>query len=182
MMTTTTSRREPLSPALNVRGARDSYLAENGFTVEGYDAKWTQASFFGVPFRVPNTKRHSDAIKLHDLHHVATGYGTDLVGEGEISAWEFQRGVRALGLYVGSIVTAGLAAGLILAPRRTLAAWRAARGDASLFHSKTSYESLLAMSVGELRDALGVPRHGVATAPRALHAFAPGAARAQANG
>jgi hypothetical protein len=178
MMTTTTSTHEPLSPTLTVREGRDLYLAENGFTVEAYDAKWTDASFFGIPFRIPNTKAHSDGIKLHDLHHVATGYGTDLVGEGEISAWEFRRGVRALGFYVGGIVTAGFVAGLLLAPRRTLAAWRASRTDASLFHTARSYESLLAMTVGELRDELGVPRHGVAIAPRKLHSFAPKLARA----
>ncbi len=172
-MMTTTSTREPLSPTLNARDARDLYLAENGFTVEAYDAKWTDASFFGIAFRIPNTKRHADAIKLHDLHHVATGYGTDLVGEGEISAWEFQRGVAALGPYVGTIVTMGFAAGLILAPRRTVAAFRAAHAEASLFHSTKTYDALLAMTVGELRDELGVPRHGIATAPRKLHSFAP---------
>jgi hypothetical protein len=166
---------------MTVREARDAYLAENGFTVEAYDAKWTDASFIGVRFAVPNTPRHRLGIMLHDLHHVATGFGTDLVGEGEISAWEARRGLRALGPYVGGIVASGVLMGLLLAPRRTLRAFRGKRGCASLFPlcalSKAEfakrYEELLGMTVGELRRALGVPDPGAADGPRGLHAYAP---------
>lgn len=167
-----------------VRRARDAYLAENGFSVASYDDPWTEASLFGLPIRVPNTAVHRRAIRLHDLHHVATGYGTDHVGEGEISAWEARRGLRAIGLYVGSIVTAGALLGFVLAPRRTLAAFRAskaaplwalatggAEGDGGA--RELDYERLLDMSVGDLRAMLGVPAEGLATAPRALHARAP---------
>jgi hypothetical protein len=108
-----------------VREALGEYLAENGFTFEAYDAKWTDASFLGIKFAVPNTPKHRWGIMLHDLHHVATGFGTDLTGEGEISAWEL-RGVRSLGLYVGFIVTLGALMGLVRAPRRALTAYRAA--------------------------------------------------------
>ena len=115
-----------------MRDGRTPYLAENGFTVDAYDSKWTDASFFGIRFRVPNTARHRQAIMMHDLHHVATGYGTDLVGEAEISAWEVRRGLRGVGAYVGAIVIAGATAGLVFAPRRTLRAWRASRPGGSL--------------------------------------------------
>jgi hypothetical protein len=156
--------------------ARDAYLAENGFTVEAYDAKWTEASFLGIKLRVPNTRHHAWAIQLHDLHHVVTGYGTDLIGEGEISAWELARGVRGLGAYVGAIVLTGAAVGLLFAPRRTLRAWRASRRSGfphSLFQSKRPYPDLLALSVGDLRHELGVPPAGAAEHPRRLHAYAP---------
>jgi hypothetical protein len=156
-----------------VREGRDAYLAENGFTVEAYDAKWTEASFLGLRFRVPNTARHSAAIKLHDLHHVATGYGTDIVGEGEISAWELRRGLRGLGAYVSAIILAGTAVGLLLAPRRAARAWRASSPGGSLFQSTRTYDELLSLSVGELRRELGMPEGGVAEHPRRLHALAP---------
>src|SRR5438477_10585749 len=104
-------------PAL--RG-RDDYLAENGFTVEAYDDEWTKASFFSIDFAVPNTAGHRSAIMLHDLHHVATGYGTDLVGEGEISAWELRGGLRGLDLYVSSIIVGRAGMGMLLAPGRTV--------------------------------------------------------------
>lgn len=174
-----TSRDEPLPATLLVRNGRDAYLAENGFRAEGYDEEWTDASFLGVRFRVPNTRRHAWAIMRHDLHHVATGYGTDLAGEGEISAWELRRGLRGLGAYVGAIVVAGALAGALIAPRRTLRAWRASSGDCgSLFQSGRPYDELLAMSVGDLRRELGMPDRGVASGRRALHAYAPGQATA----
>ena len=172
----------PFSSAMTVRQARDAYLAENGFTLGAYDAKWTDASFFGVRFRVPNTARHRAGIMLHDLHHVATGFGTDLKGEGEISAWEARHRLRPLGAYVGGIVASGVLLGVLLAPRRTLRAWKAARSDgASLFplcasaasHFTARYEELLHMTVGELRGMLGVPADGVADRARGLHAYAP---------
>ncbi|MGH7294441.1 MAG: hypothetical protein ACRELB_05900 [Polyangiaceae bacterium] len=163
----------PLDPALPVERGRDAYLAENGFTVRAYEDPWTEASFVGVRFRVPNTQRHRWAIRLHDLHHVATGYGTDLAGEAEISAWELRKGLRGLDAYVGTIVVTAALAGMVFAPRRTIAAWRASHPGRSLFQTERRYEELLAMTVAELRSELGVPERGIASCPRRLHAYAP---------
>ena len=113
----TSTLEHALPSSLRVREARDLYLAENGFTVAAYDEPWTQASFFGLSFSVPNTETHRWAIMLHDLHHVATGFGTDLVGEGEISAWEVRGGLGPIGVYVGAIVLGGATFGLAIAPR-----------------------------------------------------------------
>jgi hypothetical protein len=79
-----------------------------------------------------------------------------------------------LGLYVASIVTMGALAGFLLAPGRALTAWRAASGDRpSLFVADApSYDEILALTVGELRAHLGVPREGLVGA-RSLHARAP---------
>lgn len=166
----------PFPPSWTVRRARDAYLEENGFTVEAYADAWTEASVFGIPFKVPNTPRHRWAIMLHDLHHVATGYGTDLCGEGEVSIWETRRGLGSLGLYVATIVAFGSIGGTLLAPRRALAAWRASgEGRSSLFASggaSADYEALLEVTVGELRERLGIPAAGLVTT-RALHARAP---------
>lgn len=127
---------------------RDLYLAENGFNTDAYEAASVVVSLFGVSFRTPTTERRRRALKLHDLHHVVTGFGTDLVGEAEISAWELRRGLRGLGIYVGAIVLSVTLVGLFIGPRRTVRSWRASRGDGSLFHTKRDYESLLQMSVG----------------------------------
>lgn len=170
-----TALAKPASPEVTVREARDTYLAENGFSLEEYEAKWTKASFFGLRFVVPNTRRHRFAIMLHDLHHVATGFGTDLTGEGEISAWELRQ-LPALGLYVGGIVALGAAAGFVLSPRRTVAALRAGRNHTPLFGTvsdERDYEALLDLTVGELRQRVGASREGVADRPRRLHAYAP---------
>jgi hypothetical protein len=159
-----------MDTSLTVRQALGAYLAENGFTFEAYDSKWTDASFLGIRFAVPNTAAHRRGIMLHDLHHVATGFGTDLTGEGEISAWEL-RGLRGLDAYVTSIVLLATIAGVLRSPLRAWAAFRSP--GRTLFDDAINYEQVLEMTVGELRDHLGLPVKGIASGPRALHTYAP---------
>jgi hypothetical protein len=169
----------PFPASWTVRRARDAYLAENGFTVEAYDDAWTEGSFLGITVKVPNTPHHRWAIMLHDLHHVATGFGTDLAGEGEQGIWETRRGFRNVGPYVGMFVVLACVWGLLLAPGRSARAWRASgRGQASLFATDIAYDALLDMTVGELREALAIPREGLARVRR-LHSKAPAPARVQ---
>lgn len=168
-----TCRAHPLPATMRVQEARDAYLAENGFTLAAYDDPWTQASFFGLAFSVPNTRKHRWAIKLHDLHHVATGYGTDLIGEAEVSAWEARGGLWAVGPYVGAIVASIIGLGALVWPRRTLRAFRGSTGAPALWTRDADYDALMAMTVGELRALLGVPRDGLAPRARALHPRAP---------
>lgn len=169
-----TCRAHPLPASMRLRDARDAYLAENGFTVAAYDSPTTDGSFLGMKFAVPNPPSHRRAIRLHDLHHVATGFGTDHAGEAEISAWQARRGLRAAGMYVTAIVMTNALLGAVFAPRRTLVALRTASAGGSLFSMTVDYESLLERTVGELREMLTIPEHGLATHPRRLHAHAPG--------
>lgn len=165
---------EPLPADWIVKRGLDAYLEENGFTWEAYDAPRTPASFLRIRFTVPNTPRHRWAIMLHDLHHVATGFGTDPAGEGQISAWECRRGLRPLGFYVGSIVISGVLLGLVVAPKRAVKAWRAAGHGKSLFHEQSpTHDQLLGCTIGELRTRLGIPRSGLSTGRRGLHSLAP---------
>lgn len=151
-----------------------AYLEENGWSRASYDEPVTKAVVFGIPFFFPNTRRHRAALMMHDLHHCATGYGTDLAGEGEMAAWELRRGLRPLGPYVGSVVLLGALAGLLVAPRRTLRAWFQAGPGRSLFHLdiERDYEALLRMRLGDLRASLGIPPEGLADR-RGLHEAAP---------
>jgi hypothetical protein len=156
-----------------LREGRDAYLAENGFTVASYDDRFTRATFFGLfDFFVPNTPAHRDGIMRHDLHHVVTGYGTDQIGEGEISMWEVRRGLFELGPYVGAIVASGALFGCLLSPRRMWRAWRSARGGRTLFGAE-DYDALLDEDLDAVRRRLGVPSDGVCTGIRKLHARAP---------
>jgi hypothetical protein len=160
---------------LTVKQGRDRYLAENGFTLAAYDAKWTPASVFGISIAVPNTPNHRRAIMWHDLHHVATGYGTDPAGEAEVSAWELRRGLKGLDLYVRAIVISIAMLGAVVAPRRMWRAWVAAgRTGENLFNRELGeYEATLAIDIAALRAQLGVPLDGLAT-ERGLHSAAPG--------
>jgi hypothetical protein len=195
----------PFSSEMRVREALDRYFLENGFSSAQYAKPWTTLSFLGADFTVPNPASRRRAIPLHDLHHVATGFGTDLRGEGQISAWEVGARIRGVGLYVAALIASGVVLGAVLAPKKAWAAYRAGRGARSLFpgrgnassppyrqsrigapHSCGSlrsdvpgYEALLDMTVGELREWMGLPRDGLEPGPRGLHASAPrGAHRA----
>jgi hypothetical protein len=174
-------RLRPLPADLRVRAARDAYLEENGFSVEIYDARWTNATLLGMKFKVPNTARHRFAIMLHDLHHAATGYGTDIFGEVEVSAWECRRGVRPLGLYVASIVVGLALLGVLIAPSRTWRAWCAGAGKGSLFHREEDYDEILDLSLGALRERLGIPEAGLHRGARMLVPGAPGALEAEST-
>ena len=110
---------------------------------------------------------------VDETHHVATGYGTDFVGEAEVSAWECRAGLRNLGPYTGAIVLGLALAGLAVAPVRTLRAFRASRGSSLFQDRERAYGDLLALRLAELRRQLGLPETGLAAAPRRLHPGAP---------
>jgi hypothetical protein len=164
----------PWTPQTRVLEARDAYLAENGFTVDGYTAKTAEVSALGVSFRIPNPISRQRAIASHDLHHVATGYGTDLKGEAEISAFECAHSLWGIGAYVQGLILSIAAGGLFFAPVRTVRAFRAGRrARGNLFRDPKPYAELTAMSVAELRAYLGIPESGLANYGRGHHANAP---------
>ena len=69
-----------------VREARARYFAENGFGDGGYDDRFVVLRVGGVPALVfPNTKQRVRSVRIHDVHHVLTGYATSWRGEGEIA-------------------------------------------------------------------------------------------------
>jgi hypothetical protein len=84
----------PSSRYTTLREARARCFRENGIDEDGgYARKWVK-KLGPVPVLFPNTSGRRAALLPHDLHHVATGYGTTLVGEAEIGAWELASGCR----------------------------------------------------------------------------------------
>lgn len=150
-----------------VREGLAGYLAENSFEVREYTAPTFRLKLLGRYFDVPNTRDRQWAIPLHDLHHVATGYGTDFAGEAEIAAWELRGGCRTWVVYYLNLVALSL--GLAVAPTRVFASLRAARSARALYRQPLRYEEALSLTIGELRERLGVPREGLATRGRRLH-------------
>lgn len=165
----------PIPADWTVSKALDTYLAVNGFTRAEYDRPWVEVTFWSFTFPFPNPPSRRQAIRMHDLHHVVTGYGTSPTGEAEISAWELRRGVGVFSLFVQGIILGGVLLGLLHAPSRTLAAWRAGRSPSGAgLHpcDPELYASLLGRSVGELRALYDVPKAGI-TGARELHYAAP---------
>jgi hypothetical protein len=170
-------RSHAIDGSLTVREGRDRYLCDNCFSMDTYTAPRVTVDFlFGTRVTFPNTRDRQRAIPLHDLHHVATGYGTDLVGEGEIGAWEIAAGCNSLALYVlnGTVFLIGLVAH----PIRTVRAFRRGWSHRTLYRDPITYDELLVLTVAELRARLGVPPHGVADHPPGFNASA---ARGKAN-
>jgi hypothetical protein len=162
------SRDRPLPPTLTVRAAREVYLAENGFTTEEYTAETFSLMILGGRFKVtlPNPPPRRWAVALHDLHHVATGYGADFIGEGEVALWELMGGCETWIVYLLNVLAAMF--GVVLSPRRMLAAYAGARTAKALYRQDVKLDALLDMTLGDLRERLGVPREGLAEGERAV--------------
>lgn len=139
---------------LSVRQARDNFLTINSFTLEGYATPRFPVKLGRLTLVFPNPR----LLHLHDLHHVATGYDTSLIGEAEISCFELRAGCRTALIHLlcfGAIFFA-----LFLAPRRLVRAWRSAKGARTLYYTDQSYDELLTLSLKELRSSMGIPATG----------------------
>ncbi len=144
--------RTTYDPSLSLRAARKLYFAMNNFGESGgYDDAWVDFKLGPIPFPFPNTPARVRAVKFHDLHHILTGYTTDVLGEFEISAWELGAGCRDF--YAAWVLNlGGLAAGLLVAPRRISRAF--ARGLASKSLYGGNLEELLEQPVGATREQM----------------------------
>ena len=157
-----TMRASSYDPNATMREARSRYFDQNRLGPDGgYDAAWAELKLGAIPFPFPNTAARTRAAKVHDLHHIVTGYGTGLVGEFEIAAWELGAGcgpyVAAWGLNLGS-----LAGGLLVAPDRTFRAFVRGRNSESLYGKDV--DAMLDERVAVARMMLGVDQAMVAKA------------------
>jgi hypothetical protein len=144
---------------LTMRGAREAFLAGNGFRIEDYSAPTYTVKFWRVPMKFPNTMAHQWATPLHDLHHVLTGFHTDWIGEAEIAAWELRAGCKSLVVYWLDL--SAVVAGLFISPARVWRAFCAAEGHRTLYRDRALCESVIQMTVGEARARLGIPPGGI---------------------
>lgn len=151
--------------------ARARYFEANGFGADGgYGKRWEIVRLGPVPVPILNTAARVRAIRFHDLHHVLTGYATDVAGEAEISAWELASGCANMP-FAFAINIQGLLLGVLRAPRRTLAAWARGRRTANLYRDTFSDE-LLARTVGAERARLGLDAPDPAPTTRDKATFA----------
>ena len=140
--------------AETVRVGRDRYLAENSLTLDSYTAPGLPIYVGKWIVRVPNP----GFLPSHDLHHVVTGYGTGLVGEAEISAYELRGGCRSVLIFI--LCVGAILFGSFVAPRRIWRAWKRAKGSRTLYYTTIPYDALLEMNVDDLRRDLGIEREG----------------------
>ena len=155
--------------------ALEKYLDTNGFSTASYTAPTVEIPIGPVAVTLPNSPGRKVVVRWHDLHHVATGYGTSLTGEAEIGAFELRAGCTNLAAYVYNGMA--VAMGLLISPLRTLQAFRDARGATTLYRLELDYDETLALDVSEVRRLMRIPAEGLAKHPVALHSRAPALAQ-----
>ncbi|CAG0980333.1 hypothetical protein PHYC_01732 [Phycisphaerales bacterium] len=102
-----------------------------------------------IPLDVPISREIEQTLRLHDLHHVATGYSTTLAGEAQIAAWELAGGCgRCYSAWAVNI--ASVLIGLVVCPRRMWMAYRRGRLARNLFTARE-----IPPTVGDLVSRLG---------------------------
>jgi len=145
----------PSPTATTVRQARAAFFHDSGFPADGgYDDPWAEAAFGPLRYRVPNGPARAAALRIHDLHHIATGYATDWRGESEISGWELGSGAGRQP-YAWLVALWGLFVGLLLHPAPTFRAFARGRRSTNLYGAPFD-SALLDCSVEQLRDRLSV--------------------------
>jgi hypothetical protein len=135
--------------------ARAHYYEVNQFGADGGDSlAWVPVKVLGITFQIPNTDGRRRAVRVHDLHHVLTGYSTDLAGEAEIGAWELAS--NCLSSAAATVLNTGaMAMGMLIAPRRTARAWARGRATRNLYANET-VDHLLGREVDDMRADLGL--------------------------
>jgi hypothetical protein len=134
---------------MKVAEALQSWRLRTGQGESAYRAPTLPVRLGALAVPVPNPGQ----LHWHDLHHLVLGYGTDLVGEMEISAFELRTMPRTVIVFL--LCVAGVLAGLMAAPRRTVMAWKRARGWRNLYGSGLRYEEVLGWTMDELLGWMG---------------------------
>lgn len=140
--------------ALSLGAARAQYFARSGFDESSYTARWVRLQAGPLSLRLPNTASRVRAVRLHDLHHVLTGYDTSWKGEAEIGAWELASGC-ADHFAAWFLNFSAMGIGLVIAPRAVFAALLRGRHTRNLYREEFR-EALLAEPVGAMRRRLGL--------------------------
>jgi len=166
---------------LTLREARAVYFRENDIAPDGgYDDRWVVIKVGALPvFAFPNTESRKRDVPLHDLHHVLTGYGTTILGEAEIGAWELGSDCTASPV---AVVLDCQVFGFALArhPRQLFRAFLSGRRARNLYGTSHD-DALLSRSLGEVREALGIGTPVGDPTPQDRRAFVRWSARALAT-
>lgn len=153
-MSTSTPSTHPAGPTL--REGRRRFFSAQGFPADGgYDDPWAEASFGPFPYAVPNTRARADALRVHDLHHVLTGYPADWRSESRISAWELGSGDGGRYPYAWFIALFGLFVGLLTTASSVWRAFLRGRGSTNLYR-EADPRARLPQPIAEVRRALAV--------------------------
>lgn len=139
-----------------IQTALDQFFERSGFDKDAYTAKWFAIWVGKIPIYLPNIPSRVWVARFHDIHHVLTGYPANWQGEAEIGAWELATGCRRS--LVAWVLNGGaVAVGMLLWPRAVWRAFHRGRHTRTNLYHDFDYETLLPMTVGALREKIGLP-------------------------
>lgn len=134
-----------LDPAETLGQIRARYLTDAGLDGPPRNIEWVKAG--PIPIPVPNPPSRRAALRLHDLHHVLTGYSTTIRGEWQISGWEVGAGMHRNPV-AWSFCLMGMSAGMALMPRKTARAYARGRRGRSLLDQDPEAVDALTLAEG----------------------------------
>jgi hypothetical protein len=136
---------------LSVRAALQHYFDQYHFKDGGYADRFFHIKVGPLMIPLPNIPARVAAVKIHDIHHVLTGYRADWKGEVEIAGWELGGGCGRY--WVAWLLNMGsFGVGLFLYPRALLRAFREGRRvPNNLYYGPGYDDALLDRSVGDVR-------------------------------
>ncbi len=127
---------------------------------ESFDAwlnvRWIRARIGGWTVPLLPVIGYRNALILHDVHHLLTGYGTSLKGEVELAAWELASGGCGWSLFFWLDRVLAVALGLVLAPVRMARAFRAGLGCCNLYGTRR--EDVLSSEYEDISRRVLLPR------------------------
>jgi len=141
-----------MTATMTLSDALEQYFAGNDFDASTYTEDWARFWVGPLPVIIPNTALRKQALRKHDLHHIVTGYRTDVVGEAEIGAWEVATGCGTNGVAWGLNLTA-MALGLLVHPKRVFGAFVRGRRCRNLYPEG---DVDMQREVSEVQGALGL--------------------------
>ena len=95
-----------------------------------------------------------DALSKHDIHHVLTGYETDIKGESELAAWELGSGGCHFNLIFWIDRVSFFLIGLLTFPAATVRAMRRGFRCRNLFSKQL--DVVLASDIEDIRSELNL--------------------------
>lgn len=120
-------------------------------------------SFF--KFYIPNWDNRRKAVLRHDIHHLLTGYKSELLGEFEIAAWEIASG--CMNCYAAYLLNSGgLLGGILLYPRPTFNAFILGCRTTNLYQLNIDDDALKNSTMDELKAEIGLQSHSRFSNPR----------------
>ena len=117
--------------------------------LDGIQPKWWSFKFLGFNVYCYNFDWRKNAILRHDLHHIATDYPFNLIGEMQVATWEFAAG-RYPSIFATLFCLPLVGIGALLWPKRIYSAFIRGRNNTSLYRIDTTC-NLLDLTVYDLK-------------------------------